>query len=94
MCDNKIFNQIYFDCFDEVFYNQNYKITNGEINKNELFDRWLKYGKNLNYVMNKDQLKDRVLINENFNNQLLNLFEFETNDSIEFNILIENERKT
>ena len=45
MCDEEKLNEMYFDCFDEFFYNENYKVTTGKVSKIELFNHWLKYGR-------------------------------------------------
>ena len=81
-------NCIYYESFDENFYNKTYKVTNEKKEKEELFNHWLKYGKNLDYVINKEQLKDRLSLNINYNKELIKITNFKSNNSLEFNILI------
>ena len=80
-------NNIYFDSFDEIFYNKNYNISSSN-DKNFLFQHWIDHGKQEDYVINKNQLKSRLKLNISHNNRLLDLLSYEPNNSIEFNILI------
>ena len=84
MCSNFI----YYDSFDEIFYNENYKISEKKLSKETLFKHWLNHGRKLDYVINVEQLKDRVSLNLNYNNDLIKITDFKQDVKVEFNILI------
>lgn len=78
---------LYYEVFDEKFYNKNYRISKTN-DKKILFKHWIEQGKKQDFVINEYQLKNRLKINIEHNNKLLDLLEYTSKDNITFNILI------
>ena len=80
-------NFIYYDIFDEKFYNKTYKISNSN-DKKILFKHWIEQGEKQDFVINEYQLKTRLKLNTEHTCKLLDLLEYKPNDNVTFNILI------
>ncbi len=78
----------YYKIFDKEFYLKNYPHFDKDSSKNDLFSHWLQNGKNLNYIINKEQAIQRFKIGLEHSHELIKLTNYNPNNDIIFNILI------